>query len=120
MLTGRRVLLVEDDEDLRFIALTKLEKLQLEITVAYSGNEAIKLLENGLLVDLIISDYSMPDGDGVTLLEYVAKRNTTLPFVFYSSHPRLDVPVQYKNFLGAVYKFDFDHLEKIINETLFK
>lgn len=120
MAAGRRVLLVEDDDDLRFIALTRLGELQLDITVAYSGNEAIKLLENGLSVDLVISDYSMPDGDGVTLLEYVAKRNTTLPFVFYSSHPKLDIPVQYKNFLGAVYKFDFDHLKTIINETLFK
>lgn len=118
MAAGRRVLLIEDDEDLRFIALTNLEKLQLEITVAYSGNQAIQLLEKGLTVDLIISDYSMPDGDGVTLLEYVAKRKSDLPFVFYSSHLKLDIPVQYKNFLGAVYKFDFDHLKRIIKENL--
>lgn len=77
-----------------------------------------KLLENGLSVDLVISDYSMPDGDGVTLLEYVAKRNTNLPFVFYSSHLKLDIPLQYEHFLGTVQKFDFDHLEKIIKENL--
>lgn len=113
MAAGRRVLLVEDDEDLRFIALTNLERLQLEITVTYSGNQAIQLLEKGLTVDLIISDYSMPDGDGITLLEYLAKRKFALPFVFYSSHLQLDIPVEYKNFLGAVYSSTSTILKKL-------
>lgn len=115
----KRVLIVEDDEDLRFIILMNLEELDLEFTVAHSGNKAIELLNNGLEVDLIISDYSMPDGDGGMLLDYLLESGLSIPFILFTNTLSPYIP-PYKMLLGTLPKFDFDSLEKLIKETLLK
>jgi len=114
MLTNRKILLVEDDDDLRMIFGNKFRELNCSIVLAHSGNKAIKLFENGLNVDFIISDYSMPDGDGLTLLNYVLKSNLSLPFVFFTNTLNPNIPIQYEHFLGTIPKFNFDQLIHVV------
>ncbi|MFA5582836.1 MAG: response regulator [Bacteriovoracaceae bacterium] len=118
MLSNKRILLIEDDEDLRIIFSAKLEDLNSFITIAHSGNEAISLLENDLKIDFIISDYSMPDGNGPDVLNYVAHNNLSVPFVFYTSNINPDIPIEYEHFLGTIHKFNFDQLLKVIIREL--
>lgn len=114
MLSHKRILLIEDDEDLRMIFSSQLLDLNSSVLVANSGNEAIKLLELNLPIDFIVSDYSMPDGDGVTVLKYAAQKNLDVPFVFYTSTVNPEIPIEYEHFLGTIHKFDFDLLIKVI------
>lgn len=114
MLTNRKILLVEDDEDLRMIFSGQLKELNSSVVIAHSGNEAIKLLENGLEVDFIVSDYSMTDGDGIVVLEYVARNNLSVPFVFFTNNPDPAIPVKYDKFLGTIHKFNFNRLVEVI------
>lgn len=117
MLENRKILLVEDDVDLRIIFSGQLKDLKSSIVIAHSGNEAIRLLEAGLQVDFIVSDYSMADGDGVAVLEYAARNNLSIPFVFYTNNINPDIPVKYERFLGTIHKFDFDQLVEVISEN---
>lgn len=118
MLQNKKILLAEDDEDLRMIISDKLKGLNCTLTSAKSGNEAILLLENGLQVDFVVSDYSMNDGDGADLLKYVSEKKPGLPFVFFTNNPDPYLPVQYEHFHGVIFKLKFDELAKTILNSL--
>ena len=59
----KKILLVDDDETQLAIAETQLED-EYEVTIAMSGDEAVKCLAGGFFPDLIVLDILMPDMDG--------------------------------------------------------
>ncbi|EQC46599.1 response regulator [Bacteriovorax sp. Seq25_V] len=77
------ILLVDDEVEIVEILKTLVQsEFDCNIKTASSGNEAIALCDETKF-DLIISDYSMPDGNGAVLFNY-NKKNSNLPFVFVS------------------------------------
>ena len=68
--TAVQVLLVDDEAELCELMAFQLEHDGFGVHTAHSGREAIKLLKNKP-VDLIISDVSMPNGNGLDLLEHI-------------------------------------------------
>jgi PAS domain S-box-containing protein len=70
-----RVLVVDDIDLLREFAKTFLETTGLSVFVAASGREALQLLEKEKgAVDILFTDYSMPDINGADLIEQVGAR----------------------------------------------
>lgn len=66
-----RVLLVDDSLSSRRHLRRLLTELGIErVTEAVNGKEAVKLLEEAM-VDLVITDYNMPEMDGRELTEYI-------------------------------------------------
>jgi len=66
---NKRILVVEDDQIQRMICANQLKQLGFEkVSVAKDGNHAYSLLENDSF-DLIISDWEMPEMDGIELLK---------------------------------------------------
>jgi CheY-like chemotaxis protein len=65
------ILVVEDDQMLRASLVTLFKRRGYAVQAAASGNEAIRILSSNATIDLILSDYYMPDGDGGQLLRYV-------------------------------------------------
>jgi DNA-binding NtrC family response regulator len=61
------VLLVDDDENTRFLVRRALARLRLQVSEAASAEEALEFLETNR-VDAILSDYRMPGKNGVELL----------------------------------------------------
>ena len=55
------------------------------VTTATSVGDAVDVLSTGPAVDCIISEYDLPDTDGVAFLELVRAQNSSLPFVLLSS-----------------------------------
>lgn len=70
-LRGARVLVVDDEADV-CIALKDLLETEMEAKVwlAHSAADALELLES-TEVDVLITDYRMPGGDGLQLAETV-------------------------------------------------
>jgi len=62
-----------------------LEGPDRQVTVADSLGEAHTQLRNGQ-VDLVVSEYSLPDGDGLEFLRSVRSRDEFLPFVLFTGH----------------------------------
>ena len=69
-LRGKRVLLVEDNEVNRKVAVKLLEKLEIQIDVAGNGREAVEKATTQTY-DLILMDCQMPEMDGYEATERI-------------------------------------------------
>ncbi|MDH5542572.1 MAG: response regulator [Nitrospinota bacterium] len=70
-----KVLLIDDDYDMRFVHGVSLMCSGVEVMEARDGNEAIEILENAT-PDLIITDLRMPGMDGMKLISILRKNST--------------------------------------------
>ena len=109
-----RVLIIDDYEDFRLILASELEDRGAYVTQCASGNNAIQLLKSGEEFDLVISDYEMPDGNGLSVLEYLYKVDHEVKFALYTSYPNLTIPIVYKNFLGTFLKEDLNKVVELV------
>jgi len=71
-----KVLIVDDQPEMRALVRAALEKLPVDVVEAGDGKEAMKLIETEQ-PDLLLSDYQMPNWDGLTLC-YQLRRRTDL------------------------------------------
>jgi signal transduction histidine kinase len=74
---GARLLVVDDEESVALTVGEVLRQEGFEVTTAQSGNEAVARL-NESDFDLILTDLHMEDGDGITVLEDVRRRDPLL------------------------------------------
>jgi CheY-like chemotaxis protein len=73
-----RVLIVDDDPQMRLLIRASLEKLPVEMVEAGDGKEAMNLVETQQ-PDLLLSDYQMPNWDGLTLCHELRRRTDLKP-----------------------------------------
>lgn len=87
-----RILIVEDQEDLRATTAEILGSLGYEIIEAEDGVAALKLLQAKNLPSLIVSDIQMPRIDGYELVSTVRDnpRLAHIPVILLSSEPALN------------------------------
>jgi len=78
LLAGIRVLLVDDDDDMRDAAGALLEQYGAEVTAVASAPAALAALERSR-PHVLLSDLSMPGESGYDLMRKVAARDATLP-----------------------------------------
>ncbi|HOJ37693.1 MAG TPA: chemotaxis protein CheW [Ignavibacteriales bacterium] len=79
-----QILLVEDAGVMRKMERKTLASIGFENVIeAEDGNQAIEILEKGTKVDLIISDWNMPNKDGFELLLWVraSEKYKSIPFM---------------------------------------
>jgi two-component system cell cycle sensor histidine kinase/response regulator CckA len=88
-LTGTgRVLLVEDEVDVRSFAVRALKRQGYQVLEAADGVEALEVMAaNEGLVDIVVSDVVMPEMDGPALFKELRKRNPSMKVIFVSGYP---------------------------------
>jgi CheY-like chemotaxis protein len=74
VLSGRKVLLVDDDIRNIFALTSVLEKREMNVLSAESGQGAIELLEANPGVDVVLMDVMMPGMDGFETMREMRKR----------------------------------------------
>jgi len=86
-LTGKRMLIVDDNSTNRRILTTLAQNWGLVSRMADSGPAALALIDSGETFDIAIVDMQMPGMDGVMLGHEIRKRRScdTLPMVLLSS-----------------------------------
>jgi len=82
---SKRVLLVEDDEDIRVSMETLFEDLFQEATVAADGQDGWEKFQAGSF-DLVITDINMPKMDGIELLKNIRTIDAHIPVVMLTAH----------------------------------
>ena len=75
-----RILVVDDDEQIRHVSEQVLSQCGYEVRTANDGFEALALMRKAL-PDLIISDLNMPNMSGFELLSIVRRRFPQLPVI---------------------------------------
>lgn len=78
-----RVLLVDDNEEVRRAMTRALARMGHEVTPAPDGRAALMTLE-GDPHDLVITDINMPEMDGIELIMKVAERWPSVPIIAMS------------------------------------
>ncbi len=78
-----RVLHVDDDGSLLGLASAMLERRGFDVVTATDVERALCVLDSEP-VDCVVSDYQMPDRNGLEFLELVRERNPALPFVLFT------------------------------------
>lgn len=80
----RKILVVDDERDLADLAEVLLLGSGLQVRVAYSGLDALRILESEPDIDALFSDIMMPEMTGLQLAEAVAALYPTIRIVLTS------------------------------------
>jgi signal transduction histidine kinase/ActR/RegA family two-component response regulator len=85
---GRRlsVLLVDDENIVRVATAEMLRDLGHDVEEAASGAEALAALDNGLKVDVLVTDYMMPGMDGAALARRIESTHPELPVLLITGY----------------------------------
>ncbi|SNS60535.1 hybrid sensor histidine kinase/response regulator [Tropicimonas sediminicola] len=70
--TTARILVVDDEPDVADLNAEILQRVGYEVTIAYSGAEAIEAME-GTAFDCILCDLNMPETDGRAVYDHVRR-----------------------------------------------
>ncbi len=88
MSAGERVLLVEDNPDVRMVAHSQLELLGYKIIEASNGPAAIEILNGGEPVDIVFSDVVMSGGmSGFDVVNWLRAHRPDCRFLLASGYP---------------------------------
>ena len=87
-----RVLVVEDDREIRSMIQSSLAVEGFQVATAVSVSEAKALLHN-LPPDVLVLDLGLPDGDGIELVHEVRKRHS-LPILVVSARHQESQKIQ--------------------------
>lgn len=100
----KRILYVEDDNDIRTVAQIALETVGgFALEVCSSGREALDAVKSGFLPDLILLDVMMPEMNGPTALKSLRMLGPTAetPVIFMTAKVQNSEVVHYLS-LGAL------------------
>jgi DNA-binding NtrC family response regulator len=100
-----RILVAEDEANLRLVIQKELARLGHEVRVAADGEAALKLLEESN-VDVLLTDISMPRMDGMELLRRVHMRPNPPEVIMLTGHATVESAIEAMK-LGA-----YDYLSK--------
>jgi two-component system chemotaxis response regulator CheY len=87
----KRILIVEDFNTSRQIIKKTLEGMGYSVDEAADGREALGFF-NGGHIDLVITDYNMPNMDGGALVEYIRSKEQYryMPIFMLSTETNID------------------------------
>ena len=102
------ILIIDDEEAQRSVLKGYLEKKGYKLYSAPSGNEGVKTVQQNL-VDIVLSDFKMPDITGLEVLEMVKKINPEISFVILTAYGTIENAVKAMR-LGA-----FDYISKPVD-----
>lgn len=96
-----KVLYVDDESNLLDVTKLFLKKIDsnIDLDTAVSAKQGLEMIADGNY-DAIISDYEMPDIDGIEFLKIIKKDYPYLPFIIFTGRGREEVVMEALN-LGA-------------------
>ena len=88
-----RVLLAEDEAGVRLMIASGLARAGYDVIEASDGSAALRLLEEGTLPDILITDIRMPGADGWTVARAYRARLPDLPVLYVTGFADENNPV---------------------------
>jgi diguanylate cyclase (GGDEF)-like protein len=103
---GSRILVVDDDRLIREMTRDALAEEGFRVAVAASGSEALTTLTQDGPFDVVVTDLSMPEMDGLELIEKIKREQPRTDVIVLTGHASLETALQAMR-LGAA-----DYLRK--------
>jgi two-component system, NtrC family, response regulator HydG len=100
-----RILVVDDSPDTLEVFVRNLSGCGYRVVTARSVAEATRILDK-LTVDLVVTDYKMPQVDGLDLVQYIHERFADIQVIMITGYPSIGSAVK------AVRMGASDYLEK--------
>lgn len=82
----KRILIVDDEEDIRCLYQSELEIEGYDAFSVSSGNEAMAFIDQNSNLDLVILDIKMNEVDGLEVLENIRTRTNKVPVILNSAY----------------------------------
>ncbi len=101
----KKILVVDDEEDVRETLGTVLENLNYQALLAADGEEALSIIKHQR-IDVVLSDLYMPGMNGIELLKRVKTEKKNTIFMMITAHPTIETAVD------AIKKGAYDYLTK--------
>ena len=113
----KKILIADDDENVRFLFSDMLGEAGFEIHTAVDGLQALKSLQDEKF-DLVMTDIRMPEVNGQTLITCLRTMYQKVPVIIVSGFKDHGETLG-KNIRAILLKpVDLDNLLKVVNEIL--
>jgi two-component system response regulator PilR (NtrC family) len=113
MTDEKKVLIIDDEPDIRELLALTLSRMGIKSVVAKNLSEA-KNLFNKDKYFLCLTDMRLPDGDGIEFVKYIKKHNPDLPVAVITAFGNIESAVK------TLKEGAFDYVSKPINLELLK
>jgi two-component system, NtrC family, response regulator AtoC len=104
MAARARILVADDEDNLRRVLQAILKRDGYEVVEAENGAEALRQMDDS--IDVVITDLKMPEIDGMEVLRRVTARYAAVPVIMITAHGSVGHAVE------AVKTGAFDYIEK--------
>jgi two-component system response regulator AtoC len=88
-----KILIVDDEQDIRERIARFLEFEQMEVLTAQNGLSAKRMLENEIFA-AVVTDLSMPGMDGLGLLKWIKEEGPEIPVIMMSAYGKIAEAVE--------------------------
>ncbi len=115
-----RILIIEDEQLIRWSLRQKFEALGFHVTEADCGAKALEALEGGMF-DLIMLDYRLPDMTGLDILSHIRERDHDVVVIMMTAFSTIESAVDAMKMGAYDYitkPFDMDQLLRNVNKAL--
>jgi CheY-like chemotaxis protein len=85
-----QILVIDDDESMRYMMQTKLFASGYNVTLAASGSHAMQIFQSGKKFDLILCDLKMPLKSGIDVIRYMKDNSIAVPTIIVTGFPERD------------------------------
>jgi signal transduction histidine kinase len=80
------ILVVDDDRDVRLLAVSCLENLGYKVLAADGGQAAIDITASDARIDMVLIDIAMPEITGIEAMEAILKKRPGIPFLYMTGY----------------------------------
>lgn len=87
--SGTRILMVDDEADVRDVTVDVLHSLGFDVVAAENARQGLEILNKDLLIDLLLTDFSMPQMDGIEFIQKARVLNPGLPCLLVTGYAEL-------------------------------
>lgn len=115
-----RILFVDDDRDILMMVEQYLQMQEYDITTVDSGLKALDLIKDQD-IDIIFTDYKMPEFNGLELLAAVKQYKPEIEVIMVTGYGSMESAIQAMKFGSYDYlqkPFKLDHLKIIIDRIV--
>jgi len=115
-----KILVVDDDPDVRLATRDFLSSKGYEVAVAEGGREALRMIEASP-PDVVLLDVAMPVMDGMETLRRIVATHPAMPVIMVTANADIEITSKVLQLGAADYvpkPFDLDYLDQAISIQL--